>query len=93
MDVVLFRYNGRHVLHRIIRREGTRLYIRGDGSFVPGSSVRLPMWSGRYVSSSGRRQGTVRKQLALAIAGHAVEQDGDIQESALENPALSGRVT
>ena len=34
MDVVLFRYNGRHVLHRIIRREGTRLYIRGDGSFV-----------------------------------------------------------
>lgn len=34
MDVVLFRYNGRHVLHRIIRREGARLYIRGDGSFV-----------------------------------------------------------
>ena len=34
MDVVLFRYNGGHVLHRIIRREGTLLRIRGDGSFV-----------------------------------------------------------
>lgn len=34
MDVVLFRYNGRHVLHRIIRRNGALLYIRGDGSFV-----------------------------------------------------------
>lgn len=33
MDVVLFRHNGRHVLHRIIRKEGTLLYIRGDGSF------------------------------------------------------------
>ena len=39
------------------------------------------------------RQGTVRKQLALAVVGHAVEQDGDIQESAPKNPALSGRVT
>ncbi len=34
MDVVLFRYNGGHVLHRVVRREGTRLYLRGDGSFV-----------------------------------------------------------
>lgn len=34
MDVVLFRHNGRHVLHRIIRREDSLLYIRGDGSFV-----------------------------------------------------------
>lgn len=34
MDVVLFRYNGGHVLHRVIRREGARLHLRGDGSFV-----------------------------------------------------------
>ena len=34
MDVVLFRHQGRHVLHRIIRREGDRLLIQGDGSFV-----------------------------------------------------------
>ena len=34
MDVVLFRYQGRHVLHRIIRREGNWLTIQGDGSYV-----------------------------------------------------------
>lgn len=34
MDVVLFRYKGRHLLHRIIRRDGDRLWIQGDGSFV-----------------------------------------------------------
>jgi len=34
MDVVLFRYQGRHVLHRILRREGNLLYLRGDGSYV-----------------------------------------------------------
>lgn len=34
MDVILFRYNGDHVLHRIIRMEGNHLYIQGDGSYV-----------------------------------------------------------
>ena len=34
MDVVLFRYQGKHLLHRIIRREGKYLFIQGDGSFV-----------------------------------------------------------
>ena len=34
MDVVLFRYRGTHVLHRILRREGERLLIQGDGSYV-----------------------------------------------------------
>lgn len=33
MDVVLFRYHGMHVLHRIIRRDGDMLTMRGDGSF------------------------------------------------------------
>ena len=34
MDVVLFKYKGKHLLHRIIRREGDRLLIQGDGSYV-----------------------------------------------------------
>lgn len=34
MDVVLFRYRGKHLLHRIIKIEGNRLYIQGDGSIV-----------------------------------------------------------
>lgn len=33
MDVVLFRYHGVHVLHRIIRRDGEMLTMQGDGSF------------------------------------------------------------
>lgn len=33
MDVVLFRYRGKHVLHRILLREGNLLTIQGDGSF------------------------------------------------------------
>jgi hypothetical protein len=31
--VVLFRYRGRHVLHRIRRIEGNRLTIKGDGNY------------------------------------------------------------
>ena len=34
MDVVLFRFQGRHVLHRILCREGSRLILQGDGSLV-----------------------------------------------------------
>lgn len=34
MDVVLFRYHGTHVLHRIIQRTGDDLLIQGDGSIV-----------------------------------------------------------
>lgn len=34
MDVVLFKYQGKHVLHRIIRKEGSRLLLQGDGSYV-----------------------------------------------------------
>ena len=33
MDVVLFRYQGVHVLHRVIQRDGDRLTMQGDGSF------------------------------------------------------------
>ena len=34
MDVVLFRYKGNHVLHRILRIENNQLLLQGDGSFV-----------------------------------------------------------
>ena len=34
MDVVLFRYGGKHLLHRIVRKDGNRLLIQGDGSLV-----------------------------------------------------------
>lgn len=31
LDVVLFRYRGRHILHRIIGKEGDRFILQGDG--------------------------------------------------------------
>ena len=34
MDVVLFRYNDNHLLHRIIGRDGDNLLLQGDGSLV-----------------------------------------------------------
>ena len=34
MDIILFRFNGRHLLHRIIRIDGERLHIQGDGSIA-----------------------------------------------------------
>ena len=33
-DIVLFKYNEKHLLHRIIHREGNHLTIQGDGSFA-----------------------------------------------------------
>ncbi len=33
-DVVLFRYRGRHVLHRIIRMDGDRMTLRGDNAYA-----------------------------------------------------------
>ena len=32
-DVVLFRCCGRHILHRIVRRDGDRLTLAGDGNY------------------------------------------------------------
>lgn len=34
MDVILFRYKGKHLLHRIIKIDGNRLTMQGDGSIV-----------------------------------------------------------
>ncbi len=33
MDVILFRYEGKHILHRIIRKNDNQLTIKGDGSY------------------------------------------------------------
>lgn len=33
-DVVLFSYNGRHVLHRVIKIEGEKYIIQGDGVYA-----------------------------------------------------------
>lgn len=32
-DVVLFRYHGRHILHRIRRIEGSKITLAGDGNY------------------------------------------------------------
>lgn len=32
-DLVLFRYGGHHILHRIVRREGDRFTLAGDGNY------------------------------------------------------------
>lgn len=60
MDVVLFRYKGKHLLHRIIRIDGNRLYLQGDGSIaakeecldsdVVGKVEEIVRPSGRTVS-------------------------------------------
>ncbi|MFR5934288.1 MAG: S24/S26 family peptidase [Alistipes shahii] len=58
-DVVLFRCCGRHILHRIVRRDGERLTLAGDGNYriteqcttrdVAGIAVRVIRASGRVV--------------------------------------------
>ena len=65
MDVVLFRYRGGHLLHRIIRREGEQLWIQGDGSFVAveqcdvkdvvGKLCRVYRPSGRVICVKSKR--------------------------------------
>ncbi len=40
MDVVLFRYRGMHVLHRIVRREGNLLTLQGDGVYTSYETCR-----------------------------------------------------
>ena len=65
MDVVLFRYRGMHVLHRVIRREGQQLYLQGDGVFVSretcttadviGVMKQVKRSSGRVVDVDGWR--------------------------------------
>ena len=61
MDVVLFRYQGKHVLHRILCREGSQLILQGDGFLVTkelcntadvvGKVSQIPFGNGRFCSS------------------------------------------
>ena len=63
-DVVLFRCYGRHILHRIVRRDGERLTLAGDGNYriteqcttrdVAGIAVRVIRASGRASGSRSR---------------------------------------
>jgi hypothetical protein len=65
LDVILFRYKGNHLLHRIIKIDGNHLYIQGDGSFmakeecdvkdVVGKVHAIVRPSGRMVSLSSCR--------------------------------------
>ena len=65
MDVVLFRYRGGHLLHRIVRRDGDCLLMQGDGCLVAqercaitdvvGRVVAVVRPSGRVVSVSSWR--------------------------------------
>ena len=65
MDVVLFRYRGDYVLHRIVRREGDRLLMQGDGVYasfeqcmvgdVVGRVIAVSRPSGRVDSVDGWR--------------------------------------
>lgn len=58
MEAVLFRYRGRHILHRIIRRQAGRLWLQGDGvcavheECAPSDVVGIV----RYVYVAGRRE-------------------------------------
>ena len=57
MDIVLFRYKGKYLLHRIIRREGNRLYIQGDGSYIAKEECSIDDVIGKVqmiVRSSGK---------------------------------------
>ena len=60
MDVVLFRYRGNYILHRIIKRDGARLLLQGDGVIsaveqctvddVIGKVVKVCRSSGKTIS-------------------------------------------
>ena len=75
-DIVLFRTYGRHILHRIVSRDGDRLTLAGDGNYriteqcttrdVAGVATRAIRASGRTVSfdSPGWR---LRSRLWLSI--------------------------
>lgn len=61
MDVVLFRYRGSYVLHRIISRDGEFLSIQGDGSYVAKETCTTDDVVGKVtavVRKSGRRVST-----------------------------------
>lgn len=62
-DVVLFRCGRRYILHRVVRRDGERLTLAGDGNYrvsescstdeVIGRLIRVVRPSGRSLSCDG----------------------------------------
>lgn len=64
-DVALFRSSGNHILHRIVRREGDRLTMAGDGNCglteqcttrdIAGVVTRIVRPSGRIVGCDSLR--------------------------------------
>ena len=71
-EVYLFRYQGRHLLHRLHRIEGDTLVMRGDGNYrleerckatdLVASLVRVRRPSGKVIdcaSTSWRRKSTI----------------------------------
>ena len=50
--VILFRYGGQHILHRLVRIEGERLTMEGDGNYRT-SEVVAPADVVAYVSEVG----------------------------------------
>lgn len=75
-DVVLFRCGGRHVLHRIVRRDGDRLTLAGDGNYriteqcttrdVTGIATQVIRASGRTVGFRSLRW-RLQSRLWLAL--------------------------
>lgn len=75
-DVVLFRCAGRHILHRIVRREGGRLTLAGDGNYriteqctlhdVAGVAVRIVRASGRTFGCDSLRW-RIQSRMWLAL--------------------------
>ena len=69
-EIVLFRYRGRHILHRIVRIDGERLTLAGDGNYRQKERIR-PGDITAYVDSierNGRHidYGSVRWHLLTA---------------------------
>ena len=57
MDVVLFRYYGNFILHRIIKKDGARLLLQGDGVISAVEQCRVDDVVGKVVKvcrSSGK---------------------------------------
>lgn len=69
-EVVLFRIGGRHVLHRVVRHEGTRYTMRGDACATSEEVERADMVAllDRVVYANGRSVGcrTMRWRLRSA---------------------------
>ena len=72
MDVVLFRYRGDYVLHRIVRREGDRLLMQGDGVYASFEQCMVGDVVGRVIAvcrPSGRGRAPRDRALPVSAPG------------------------